>query len=107
MSDLPSLGRLNCVQGLWMRLDARVHPMSFQERVLAAMAIFPNIYLNVDEAQTRCNVIWDGVPLWSEARPMAEGLRWLKATKAEGRNVRLDVAWCGNTGRWVALKGEA
>ena len=105
-TKLPTVDELNAAQAEWMALDS-LGPKAEIIRVMKHYsATIPKSYLGVSPDLLYAAPMVGGMPQWAHKRPMADAVGYADRYNPTARSdskIRLDVAWCGATGKWVAL----
>ncbi len=85
-----------------MALDSNAEQAE-KNRVFKLMEEQPKTYVTATSDLKKGAPMVDGMPIWSEARNIAEAKKWV-ADYGQFRNgVRSDVAWVGAKGIWAAI----
>lgn len=98
----PTVGELNEIQRQWMALESTATDKE-KNRVFALMKSYPRAYLSVTKDKSMASVMVDNCPMWAQARPIKDALRWLMDLRDHRQHtgVRTDVAWCAALEKWV------
>lgn len=102
--NLPDVAELNRIHAEWMALDS-TGPQEEIDRICRLMEQMPHRHLAVNGNATLATPFEHSMPVWANARPIAEAIAWCH----ERHGYRLDVAWCGSRGpigRWIGLSPD-
>lgn len=96
----PTVEQLNEIQEKWMKFDPHSSKQQ-KDEMFKQMSLYPTAHLSVSKDMKLANVIVSGMPMWANARPIGESIKWLLDYAHTASGVRTDVGWCGELERWV------
>lgn len=103
---LPTVDELNAAQAEWMALDSNGPKAEINRVIKLYEATNPLSHLSVSPDRTLAAPMIGGMPIWAAKQPIANAMKWAveyNTGASAKQKIRLDVAWCGSTGKWVAL----
>lgn len=92
-----------------MALDSNGPKAEIDRVIKLYEATTPRAYLSVSPDKLMAAPMVGGMPVWPHRQTMAAAVKWAEDYNSTPntflvRRIRLDVGWCGSTGKWVALE---